>query len=409
MGKIYGKYSGVWRDINVVYAKSSGVWRPIKNVYANDAGTWRLVYGGNTGTSSFDGLVTFTGSISGTTLSVSSISSGVIEKGMIVEAANGTTQIIPNNRDGRWVANYPRITAQLSGTTGGTGTYTLSNSYSIGSSTLYAKTPTAKFTGSISGTTLTATFSDSADRNGSLGSLKIGSIITGTGVSSDTYIVGFGTGDSGSGTYTLNTSQTVSSTTMYSTQTYGTFTVPQGVYSVTIQACGGGGGGGFTFVNNNNSNAAGGGGGGTNIISTTASVLPGSEFVYKVGGGGARANYTNATTRPSLHGEPGGISQVIGLGNNSGTTLTTGSAGGGGSASQNATPPGASQGGAGVNGANAGGAGAGGGGEHGNGGTSNNGGRIGGDGGDGWVDVNPPNNNPQNPFTGQSGFVKFIY
>jgi hypothetical protein len=70
------------------------------------------------------------------------------------------------------------------------------------------------FTGSISGTTLTV----SAVVAGTLG---IGQLITGTGVSasppgsSATYITGLGTGTGGVGTYTVSVSQTVSSTTMF--------------------------------------------------------------------------------------------------------------------------------------------------------------------------------------------------
>ena len=70
------------------------------------------------------------------------------------------------------------------------------------------------FTGSITGTTLDVTAVAS-------GTLAIGQLITGTGVSasppgsSATYITGLGTGTGGIGTYTVSVSQTVSSTTMF--------------------------------------------------------------------------------------------------------------------------------------------------------------------------------------------------
>lgn len=70
------------------------------------------------------------------------------------------------------------------------------------------------FTGSISGTTLTVSAVVS-------GTLAIGQLITGTGVSASppgslaTYITGLGTGTGGIGTYTVSVSQTVSSTTMF--------------------------------------------------------------------------------------------------------------------------------------------------------------------------------------------------
>jgi len=70
------------------------------------------------------------------------------------------------------------------------------------------------FTGSISGTTLTVSAVSS-------GTLAVGQLITGTGVSasppgsSATYITALGTGTGGVGTYTVGVSQTVSSTTMF--------------------------------------------------------------------------------------------------------------------------------------------------------------------------------------------------
>lgn len=66
-------------------------------------------------------------------------------------------------------------------------------------------------TGSISGTTLTV----SAVTSGGIG---VGSIISGTGVTAGTYISAVGTGRGGTGTYTVSSSQTVSSTTITATQ-----------------------------------------------------------------------------------------------------------------------------------------------------------------------------------------------
>lgn len=61
------------------------------------------------------------------------------------------------------------------------------------------------FTGSISGTVLTITGSASVSQ---------GQVISGPGVPADTYIVSFGTGSGGAGTYNLNNSATVASTAM---------------------------------------------------------------------------------------------------------------------------------------------------------------------------------------------------
>jgi hypothetical protein len=62
-------------------------------------------------------------------------------------------------------------------------------------------------TGSISGTTLTVT-------GITTGVLAVGDVISGTGVTANTIIVALGTGTGGLGTYTVDTSQTVLSTTI---------------------------------------------------------------------------------------------------------------------------------------------------------------------------------------------------
>ena len=67
----------------------------------------------------------------------------------------------------------------------------------------------AEVTGSISGTTLTVTAVASGD-------LRVGDLITGTGVASDTTITDLGSGSGGTGTYTVSASQTVASTTIRS-------------------------------------------------------------------------------------------------------------------------------------------------------------------------------------------------
>jgi hypothetical protein len=68
-------------------------------------------------------------------------------------------------------------------------------------------TLSASVTGSISGTTLTVTAVGS-------GTISYLNTLGGLGVSGDTHIVDFGTGTGGTGTYTVDQSQTVSSTTI---------------------------------------------------------------------------------------------------------------------------------------------------------------------------------------------------
>lgn len=68
----------------------------------------------------------------------------------------------------------------------------------------------AQFTGSISGTTLTVS-------SMAYGSVVVGQTISGTGVTGGTTITAYGTGVGGTGTYTVSSSQTVSSTTITAT------------------------------------------------------------------------------------------------------------------------------------------------------------------------------------------------
>lgn len=75
----------------------------------------------------------------------------------------------------------------------------------------------ASFTGAIAGTTLTVSAVTS-------GVLAVGQTVTGTGVTAGTTITALGTGTGGNGTYTVSTSQTVSSGTLTSNQASQTIT-----------------------------------------------------------------------------------------------------------------------------------------------------------------------------------------
>ncbi len=84
--------------------------------------------------------------------------------------------------------------------------------YVTGAISVYptASAPTgAVVTGSISATTLTVTAVAS-------GKLRVGDLITGSGVSANTFITALGTGTGGTGTYTVSVSQTAASTTITS-------------------------------------------------------------------------------------------------------------------------------------------------------------------------------------------------
>jgi hypothetical protein len=108
---------------------------------------------------------------------------------------------------GDGVAQNTVITALGTGT-GGIGTYTVSDSQTVASTSINATDAPAIVTGDISTTTLTVSAVTS-------GVLQIGQTIEGSGVTDGTIITAFGSGTGGVGTYTVSASQTVASTTIF--------------------------------------------------------------------------------------------------------------------------------------------------------------------------------------------------
>ena len=136
----------------------------------------------------------FTGSTSGTTLTVTTVSSGTIAIGQSLYGIG----ILPETV----------ITALGSGT-GGTGTYTINRSQTVASENMSSATVGARVTATISGTTMTVA-------SVAAGALHIGQTIQGVGVTLGTIITAFGTGTGGAGTYTLSVASTVTvGVTMY--------------------------------------------------------------------------------------------------------------------------------------------------------------------------------------------------
>ena len=129
----------------------------------------------------------FTGSTSGTTLTVTSVSSGTIAVNQSLYGIGILPQTV--------------ITALGTGT-GGTGTYTINRSQTVASGDLSSATVGAVVTATIAGTVMTVTGVTS-------GSLQIGQTIQGVGVTLGTIITAFGTGTGGVGTYTLSVASTV--------------------------------------------------------------------------------------------------------------------------------------------------------------------------------------------------------
>jgi len=158
------------------------------NVYIVDGAyryTWRISSPAN---------AVFTGSTSGTTLTVTSMSSGTIAIGQSLYGIGITAETV--------------ITALGSGS-GGVGTYTINLSQTVSSSVLNSTAVGARFTATIAGTLMTVSAV-------ATGILYLGQTVQGAGVTANSVITALGTGTGGVGTYTLSVASTVAvGVTMY--------------------------------------------------------------------------------------------------------------------------------------------------------------------------------------------------
>jgi hypothetical protein len=128
---------------------------------------------------------TFTGSIAGDVLTVTTAPTTTLVVGALLTGTAGT---IPTGTE---------IVSQISGSIGGIGTYLLSNSeITYASATITASWGILTVGGSLTGT------------------FAVGSLLSGTGVAANTYITSLGTGLGGAGTYNVNNSSAVASSTI---------------------------------------------------------------------------------------------------------------------------------------------------------------------------------------------------
>jgi hypothetical protein len=158
------------------------------NVYIVDGAyryTWRISSPAN---------AVFTGSVSGTTLTVTSVSSGTIATSQSLYGVGVSAETV--------------ITALGTGT-GGTGTYTVNVSQTVTARSLNSTATGARFTATIAGTTMTVSAV-------ATGTIYLGQTIQGAGVTAGTVVTALGTGTGGVGTYTLSVASTVAvGVTMY--------------------------------------------------------------------------------------------------------------------------------------------------------------------------------------------------
>ncbi len=148
----------------------------------------------------------FTGSISDNTLTITAVGSGVV-------VAGGTLS-------GTGVVSGTMVVAQLSGTAGGIGTY----SVNIGEQT-------------VASTTISETYGTMTVSAVGSGAISLNGVLSGTNVVAGTAVTQFLTGTGGTGTYVVNNNTVVSSTTITETSTVETkwYAMSQGLAGELIK------------------------------------------------------------------------------------------------------------------------------------------------------------------------------
>ncbi|MDQ0507402.1 structural cement protein Gp24 [Xanthobacter agilis] len=166
--------------------------RPGQVAYADlSNGAASFAVTGSAATASVTGAIaastaSVTGSITDNVLTVTVVSSGSIVPGGTLSGTN--------------VASGTKVVSQLSGTSGGVGTYAVD---------LAGQT--------VESTTISETYGTLTVSAVSSGTLKVGAVLSGSGVTSGTTITALGTGTGGTGTYIVSPTQTASSTTVTAT------------------------------------------------------------------------------------------------------------------------------------------------------------------------------------------------
>lgn len=123
---------------------------------------------------------------------------------MNVTAVGSGTIVVGGILSGTGVVTGTRVVSQLSGTAGGVGTYGVSIPQTVASTTI---------TEAAGILTVTAVGS---------GTLHVGDVLSGTNVTTGTFITALGTGTGGTGTYVVSPSGTTASTTITATADYET-------------------------------------------------------------------------------------------------------------------------------------------------------------------------------------------
>ena len=128
-----------------------------------------------------------------------SVTASIVDNVMTVTAVGSGTVVAGATISGTNVVSGTTVARQLTGTTGGVGTYSVSIAQTVASTT-------------VSGTYGTMTVTAVAS-----GTLAIGQVLGGANVTAASFITAFGTGTGGTGTYIVSPTQTAASATVTAT------------------------------------------------------------------------------------------------------------------------------------------------------------------------------------------------
>ncbi len=200
---------------SVFSASVGGTVQPMLTISSMSYGTiypGLNITGGTIASNTFisNGNVTFTGSISGTTLTVTS-TSGTISVGMVISGTGIITRtLISSGSLLTWTVSISQTVSSttITGThpgTGTSGTYYLTTTQST-SSTSCTTGGITSITGTVSGTILTVTALTLT------GLISIGMVLTGTNIASNTFVTAFISGTGRTGTYRVSVDNLTQST-----------------------------------------------------------------------------------------------------------------------------------------------------------------------------------------------------
>lgn len=367
---IYVKSGGVQRNVTGMYLKDNGAWQPISKVYVKDSGSWQQVFGitslfvaySSVGTYSFTVpagvysiFVTYpttTGNIT-TSVAVTPNQTIPITIGDYAATSSFNGQTLPaytkavlNHFSGNVDAQVTQTfdvasTTSITFTTNGTQNAASFNNFNaVG---IYFNTDSETAQGDFGESVTIST----VPRSTLLGNFRITGVASGSGgfvsfITQPTiasnyrcqYQIGEGNRSNNPVVWTMTLEQQGYVSISYTNVSYATpgttntFTVPTGVYQLSVTVAGGGGSGGAAYQSGGTTYGGNNGTGGS-VITGILQVQPGQSFTLQPGGGASvpLGSWFGGT------GGTGGTNYTAGYNGNAGTTNSNGGGGGAGASS----------------------------------------------------------------------------